>query len=111
METQNVTETLKNEFIARCQRNESYSLRAYAKYLNVDHSLLTKIFRGQRALSPKMAFQVGEKIGLTSTKIRELIDTTAQKNLSKQIQEDVFIILSLSLIEILHVSSSVHIAS
>ncbi len=94
METQVITETLKKEFINRCQRNESYSLRAYARYLHVDHSLLAKILRGQKPLSKKMAYQVGEKLGLSSTQIQNLFENSSKNEQSQQITEDVFIMMS-----------------
>jgi uncharacterized protein (TIGR02147 family) len=94
METQNVTELLKKEFIHRCQKNESYSLRAYARYLNVDHSLLAKILRGQKLLSKKMAYEVGGKLGLSSSKVQELFEVSKKVHESQMIQEDVFILIS-----------------
>jgi plasmid maintenance system antidote protein VapI/Mn-dependent DtxR family transcriptional regulator len=94
METQNITDILKKEFINRCQRNESYSLRAYARYLNVDHSLLAKILKGEKTLSKKMAYQIGEKLGLSATRIQELFETSTQVSQSQQIREDVFIVIS-----------------
>ncbi len=94
METQFITEALKKEFINRCQRNEGYSLRAFARQLNVDHSLLAKILRGQKPLSKKMSFLVGEKIGLSSTQIQNLFESSREEQQSHRISEDVFIMMS-----------------
>jgi uncharacterized protein (TIGR02147 family) len=94
METQNILDVLKQEFIARCQRNESYSLRAYARFLHVDHSLLAKILKGQKDLSKKMSFQVGEKLNLSSSEIQKMLELKSKKFSSEQLKEDVFIAIS-----------------
>ena len=94
METQKLTEILKKEFIGRCQRNEKYSLRSYARNLNIDHSLLAKILKNQKNLSKKMAFLVGQKLGLSSTLIQEMMEVNQDINQSHQISEDVFIMMS-----------------
>lgn len=94
METQNVTELIRKEFLLRCQKNESYSLRAFARHLNVDHSLLAKIIRGQKDLSKKMAFQVGEKLGMTSSEVLKVIENSQKIVDSQLIEEDIFNMIS-----------------
>lgn len=74
MGTQNMILFLKNEYAARCARNPGYSMRAFALYLQVDHSLLAKIFRGERNISKNMSFKVGEKLGLTVENIAAMIE-------------------------------------
>jgi transcriptional regulator with XRE-family HTH domain len=44
---------LQGEVARRCCRNARYSLRAFARDLGVDHSTLSQILRGRRALSPR----------------------------------------------------------
>lgn len=89
-----MVEAVKKEFIVRSQKNESYSMRAYARSLQVDHSLLAKILRGDKSISKKMALQIGEKIGLSTSRIQEMMSETAEFHPSQQINEDVFIVMS-----------------
>ncbi|MCX6125094.1 MAG: DUF4423 domain-containing protein [Proteobacteria bacterium] len=51
-------EVLMLEFAERKRRNESYSMRAYARDLDVSVGLISEIFSGKRMLTPK----IGNKI-------------------------------------------------
>lgn len=73
MNTHSMVLFLKQEYAARVERKPGYSMRAYALYLQVDHSLLAKIFRGERNLSKNMSFKVGEKLGLSAETVQEKI--------------------------------------
>src|SRR5687768_9276024 len=64
---------LVQEFERRRRKNPKYSLRAYGRSLGVDHSLLSKIIRGQRPLSIKLIFQIGLGLGIDEFKLRAII--------------------------------------
>lgn len=55
---------LKREFVERKRRNAAYSLRAFAKSLAIDQSLLSKILQGQREPSPQTIQKVSERLGI-----------------------------------------------
>lgn len=55
---------LKDELARRCEKNPSYSLRAFAKALDVDAGTLSKILSGQQTLSFKMAQRFIPKLEL-----------------------------------------------
>lgn len=55
---------LKSELARRCEKNPSYSLRAFAKAIEVDAGTLSRILNGQQALSFKMAQKVVAKLDL-----------------------------------------------
>jgi plasmid maintenance system antidote protein VapI len=59
-------------------RVHSYSLRALARDLNVSQPLLTKILRGERKLSPRLALKIGRKLGLDKDKLYELLLSTIE---------------------------------
>lgn len=94
METNRVTEILKEEFILRCKKNPSYSVRSFAMALNVDHSLLSKILRGQRPLSRKMALHMAESLNISIAEMHAMIDSSEEKYPSQTISEDVFIVMA-----------------
>jgi DNA-binding transcriptional regulator YhcF (GntR family) len=85
---------LQNEFVARCRRNSSYSLRAYAKSLAVDQSLLSKILRGQRKISPANAQILGRSLGLSPAEIARVSRREAKGPAYDQMAEDVFGLLA-----------------
>lgn len=81
MNTHSMVLFLKQEYAARVERKPGYSMRAFALYLQVDHSLLAKIFRGERNLSKNMSFKVGEKLGLSAEAVQERITVSVKPEL------------------------------
>lgn len=55
---------LQNELIRRISRNQRYSLRAFAKSLRMDASLLSKVLKGKRKVSRKLVNQISDQLGL-----------------------------------------------
>lgn len=55
---------LKREFEDRQKRDPKFSLRAYARFLEVDPSALSAIFKGKRNLPKKNAEEVADKLNL-----------------------------------------------
>ncbi len=62
---------LENEFLLRCKKNPHYSLRAYANYLEIDHSTLSQMIRGKRKITVKMQQKLGFKLGLTPSDLKK----------------------------------------
>jgi len=54
---------LQDLYIARCQRNSAYSIRAYAKNLKMDHSYLNRILKGKKEVSDKLIVRLGKELG------------------------------------------------
>lgn len=61
-----VVDYIKTEFARRCQKNPNYSLRAFARTLNMDSSTLSAILRGKRSLSFKMAKRLMDTLEVES---------------------------------------------
>lgn len=95
---------LQNELIRRIEENPRYSLRAFAAYLGLESAFLSKLLRGERAVTERTITRVGQKLGLspveieffTSQKFEE--KTSAQKESVeldyRKIAQDHFQILS-----------------
>lgn len=88
METQiDYRQILKSELEQRKERNDGYSLRAFAKYLDVSPSCLSEIFSGKRHLPMHKVANVLEKLGISGevanvfqTSLRQMRgDETPQK--------------------------------
>lgn len=57
-------ERLTREFEARQANNKRYSLRAFAAFLNTDHSTLSQILRGTRRIPTAKLRRWGGKLGM-----------------------------------------------
>jgi DNA-binding transcriptional MerR regulator len=85
MNTQHIQHKLKNEYARRQGVNERYSIRSYAKYLGIDHSLLSKVLKNQQDLSTNQMIKIAPKLGLSLTDIKSIIKDkklTTQSNIS-----------------------------
>lgn len=56
---------LQSELLERCRRNPRYSLRAFARALQIESSALSKILRGRRRLSDSMLTRLSVQLGLS----------------------------------------------
>jgi transcriptional regulator with XRE-family HTH domain len=54
---------LQAELARRCSRNPQYSLRAFAKYLGVDHSSLSQLLRGKRRMTARAIRKFCARLG------------------------------------------------
>jgi uncharacterized protein (TIGR02147 family) len=57
---------LQEELVRRCRANPSYSLRAFARTLDISPSALSAILRGIRPITSKMKLRLGLILGLTT---------------------------------------------
>ena len=55
---------LQAELGRRCARNPQYSLRAFAKYLAIDHATISQLLRGKRPLTARAILRLGTRLGL-----------------------------------------------
>lgn len=55
---------LQDELIERCKKNSSYSLRAFARFLHLEPSALSKILHGKRSISSDMFERIANRLGL-----------------------------------------------
>ena len=78
---------LKNELNYRIRRNPSYSLRAFAKSLDVNIGTISAILNLKRPLSMKMAQKIISKINWNNTERNEFlesVDTVQKKRILKK---------------------------
>jgi len=100
MTNHTIKDILRSDFVKRCKVNPKYSLRAYANYLEVENSWLSKVFRGQKNPSPKSLEHLGKKLGLPIEEIEKLKGDhvnrlkTLQRSDFYQLQEDIFNVIS-----------------
>jgi len=66
-------EKLKRELAARRQRNPRYSLRAFATFLETNHSTLSQIFRNKRRIPVRQLRSWGKKLGMTAEEVAAFV--------------------------------------
>jgi len=76
---------LQKEFLRRRKINQRYSLRAYANFLEIDQSLLSKIMNRQRAPSATLVEKISAKLRLRS---QESVSEIQNRNLLSSAKED-----------------------
>lgn len=81
---------LRAELIERCKSNPSYSLRAFARDLQIEPSALSKIINGKRGVSPDMRVRLGKRLKLTHNQIEALALNVPQVGTYQTIAEDTF---------------------
>lgn len=64
---------LQNELVMRCRRNPRYSLRSFAKFLQMDTSSLAKILKGTRPIGRITITKLGLKLGLDVEQINRFV--------------------------------------
>jgi len=64
---------LQEEFVRRCRNNKAYSLRSFARQLSINHSSLSRILSGKRALSENMIQKLAEQLELAPNEIEYFI--------------------------------------
>ena len=62
-------ERLNLEFAARKQANPRYSLRAFAAFIETDHSTISKILSGSRKVTSRQLRTIGKKLGMSAEEI------------------------------------------
>jgi uncharacterized protein (TIGR02147 family) len=60
---------LQEELGRRCAKNSQYSLRAFARYLAIDHATISQLLRGKRPLTARTILKLGTRLGLDRTAI------------------------------------------
>jgi uncharacterized protein (TIGR02147 family) len=62
---------LQAELVRRCKNNPNYSLRSFARSLNINHGALSRILRGERNPSQKVFLALAQALNLSTTEIAD----------------------------------------
>lgn len=88
---------LQEELVGRAKKNPSYSLRAFARSLEIQSGFLSKILKGQRRVTPATVRRLGPKLGLALKQIDQIANACGEppKDLAfRQIAYDQFQVIS-----------------
>lgn len=75
---------LKDEFEERCKHNRSYSLRAFARDLEVGSGRMTEILKGKQGVSRRSAIHIAAKLGYNDSE-RELFCDIVDSSCSRSV--------------------------
>lgn len=90
MQSQEFKIYLQSELVKRCKVNPSYSLRAFARHLEVEPSYLSKILRGKRPLTQKKIHAFSQHLGINPE--INLYETSEDR--FRQLSHDQFTVIS-----------------
>ncbi len=79
---------LAREFRARNERNPNFSLRSFARALDMDPSLLSKLINGKRKMTNKQITKLGEKLGLSAIEIEDFQTIKGSKQKQSQVDRE-----------------------
>jgi len=65
---------LQEELATRCARNPRYSLRAFARYLKLDHSTLSQLLRGRRRFTARTVERIAGRLSLAPAVITQFVE-------------------------------------
>lgn len=95
---------LQDELSSRCTRNPNYSLRSFAKALEVSPSALSAMMNEKRPITDKMKEKLGLRLGLSLEEIKKMIsqphgnsklkDESLPADLFQQLTLDTFSVIS-----------------
>lgn len=76
---------LASELARRSERNQNYSLRAFAKSVEIDAGLLSKIIANKRKISLTMAYKLAEKVGLDPLERRQFLQSVIDERMPENV--------------------------
>jgi transcriptional regulator with XRE-family HTH domain len=90
---------LQGELVRRCQSNPRYSMRAFARALDLEPSALSKLLAGKRRVTPEMFERLAKRLAIGPEELRGLLGPggaalPASKKVFDQVSLDAFQVIS-----------------
>jgi cyanate lyase/DNA-binding transcriptional regulator YhcF (GntR family) len=88
---------LSDVFLERLKKNPKYSIRAFARSIEIDQSLLSKYLNRKRNLSEQSIRKIGQKLGLDDQTVSKFLPFKTrldQESRFKNLSEDTFEIMA-----------------
>ena len=81
---------LQNELNSRCRANARYSLRAFARSLQLESSALSRILSGKRKITPSMFQRLSERLALNPAEVASFVEVAPTAAPVAEIDQDTF---------------------
>jgi uncharacterized protein (TIGR02147 family) len=90
MKTQgkNYRDILKDELERRCQHNPRYSLRAFARDLDLSPARVSEILQSKTGLSKERAIEVAKKLGFSASETEYFADLVESEHARSQVKKN-----------------------
>lgn len=87
---------LQRQFTERCKRNARFSLRAFARGLDIDPSSLSQILSGKRPLSKRLAHSICDRLSASPKDLKSfgLLTAESSDEIYQQVDVDTFAVIS-----------------
>lgn len=77
---------LEDELARRSQNYPRYSLRAFARHLEVDSSFLSKILNGKRTVTLRTIRMFGERLNLQNDELHKFAELSREKKMKRKLE-------------------------
>ena len=77
---------LEDELARRSQNYPRYSLRAFARHLEVDSSFLSKILNGKRTVTMRTIRMFGERLDLPGEQLQVFAEVSREKKMKRKLE-------------------------
>lgn len=77
---------LEDELARRSQNYPRYSLRAFARHLEVDSSFLSKILNGKRTVTLRTIRMFGERLNLQNEELQGFAEVSREKKMKRKLE-------------------------
>lgn len=77
---------LEDELARRTQNSPRYSLRAFARHLDVDSSFLSKILNGKRTVTVRTIRMFGERLNLTPDELQKFGEISKERKMKRRLE-------------------------
>jgi hypothetical protein len=84
--TSDFRQYLEDELARRSQSTPRYSLRAFARHLEIDSSFLSKILSGKRTITLRSIRMFGERLNLTADELQRFAEVSRQKKMKRKLE-------------------------
>lgn len=96
---QNFRRLLQDRLLESCRKNPQYSLRSFARSLDVSPSALSAMLNGKRPITSKMKLRLGSALGLTTDELMQFSSASSKTKKPKQssyhlLELDLFAVIS-----------------
>jgi uncharacterized protein (TIGR02147 family) len=87
-QSKNYRDILKDELERRCQHNPRYSLRAFARDLDLSPARVSEILKGKTGLSKERAIIVAKRLGFSLAEIEFFADLVESEHARSQVKKN-----------------------
>lgn len=89
-EGENFHSYLLNAFQERKSKNPRFSIRSFARLLEIDQSLLSKVLKGQRGLSPETTKKCLVILNADEESVNKMVEKSSKRIKFDKLNEDIF---------------------